>query len=125
MLLGVIYWRDLPGLIEWGTPASIVFMGIFVYCLSLDAARIVKVVVNYLGRISYCVYLAQFTTIPILRHVGVDWSTEINWLILVCSTLLLAVFSYHFIEVLAYEKTRMAVLSLSRSISVVFGWKSS
>lgn len=112
LLLGAIYWRDLPGLIEWGAPASIVFMGVFVCCLSLDTARVVKLVVNYLGRISYCVYLAQFTTIPILRQVGVGWSVEINWLVLIFSTLLLAISSYHLIEVFAYEKTRRIALSI-------------
>ncbi|MBU6172701.1 MAG: acyltransferase [Planctomycetes bacterium] len=59
-----VYWRDLPGLVEWGAPASVVFMGVFVACLSLDATQIVKTVVNYLGRISYCVYMAQCTCLP-------------------------------------------------------------
>jgi peptidoglycan/LPS O-acetylase OafA/YrhL len=46
VLVGAIYWRDLPGLIEWGAPASVVFMGVFVSCLSLNATKIVKRVVN-------------------------------------------------------------------------------
>ena len=124
VLLGAIYWRDLPGLIEWGAPASIVFMGVFVGCLSLDAARVVKMVVNYLGRISYCVYLAQFTTIPILRRVGGDWSAEINWLILIGGTFLLAISSYHLIEVVAYKKMRLLIMTVLQRLAVFFRGKS-
>lgn len=124
LLLGAIYWRNLPGLIEWGAPASVFFMGVFVFCLWLDARRSVKAVVNYLGRISYCVYIAQFSTIPVIKRIGGDWSIEINWLLFLLSTTLLAIGTYHFIEVMAYARTRMYTMTASRRLAKLFGERS-
>lgn len=113
-LLLCVYWRGLPGSIDWGVFASIAFMAIFVFCLSWDASSIVKRVFNYMGRISYCVYMAQFTTIPILKRFEHSLSHEQKWAVLITSTIVLAVFTYHFVEVLAYSRCRKMTVRVCR-----------
>lgn len=114
-LVIAIYSYDFPGLIEWGSLASFAFMGAFVFCLKLDASPVVKRVVNYLGRISYCVYLAQFTSIPVIKRFRGYFSVEEEWILAIASTLVVAVITYHFVEVLAYAQTRRIASAVSRS----------
>lgn len=116
LLLAGIYWRDLPGLIDWGAFAAVVFMSVFVFCLQLNAPALLKRTINYLGRISYCVYMAQFTTIPVLRKFKDSLSLEEEWLISIASTFVFAILTYHFVEVLAYSKTRDLSLRLSQRL---------
>jgi peptidoglycan/LPS O-acetylase OafA/YrhL len=63
--------------------------------------------------------MAQFTTIPILKRVGGEWSVEINWVILVLGTMLLAITTYHLVEVVAYSKTRDVARKASRRLAKV------
>ncbi len=116
LLVAAIYWLDLPGYIDWGFLAAIVFLAIFVFCLQADAPVAVKRAVNYLGRISYCVYLAQFTTIPLVKKFGGSVSTLHPWILVIGSTFVLAVLSYHLVEVRAYSRTRSLALGMARRL---------
>lgn len=106
LLVLCIYWHNFPGFIEWGLFAAPAFMSIFVFCLDINASSIIKKVLNYLGHISYCVYMAQFTTIPVVKKFAASCSSESQWGLLLFSTILLAAFTYHFIEVVSYAKTK-------------------
>jgi peptidoglycan/LPS O-acetylase OafA/YrhL len=111
LLLTGIYTRNLPGLIDWNCVAAVAFLAIFVACLKVEAPSFVKRCINYSGRISYCVYISQFTTIPILKKFqGI--SLEQQWFIAIASTMLMAIVTYHLVEVLAYSKTRSYSLSI-------------
>jgi len=106
LLLAGCYWPDLPGLIKLTFPASLTFMAIFVFSLKMSASKLVKRCVNYLGRVSYCLYMAQFTTIPVIKKFQENLSIEQEWIQVVVSTLLFAVITYHLVEVVAYRKTK-------------------
>ena len=99
-------------------------MRVFVFCLWLDARRSVKAVINYVGRISDFIYISQFSTIPVIKRLGGDWSIEINWLIFILSTTLLAIGTHHLIEVMVYARTRMYTMTASRRLAKLFGERS-
>jgi peptidoglycan/LPS O-acetylase OafA/YrhL len=96
----------VPGLMDWSWLALLPLMGIFVASLRADAPSSVKRLINYLGRISYCVYMVQFATIPLIKYLKLPLSPEEGWLILIASTIVCAVATYHFVEVVAYNFTR-------------------
>jgi peptidoglycan/LPS O-acetylase OafA/YrhL len=121
LILGVLlvvcmYAWNLPGWIDYGWLAAIPFLAGFVLSTRIDAPVAIKVFVNYCGRISYCVYMAQFTTVPILKRFRAELSVEEVWILAMGSTLLLAILTYHFIEVLAYRRTRSLALYLQEKI---------
>lgn len=106
VLIAGIYWQNLPGLLDWSFPASITFLSIFVFSLDIHAPRLVKQFINYLGRISYCLYMAQFTTIPVLKKFKGVLSIEQEWALAIVCTLLFAIITYHLIEVIPYKKAK-------------------
>ena len=111
VLINGIFWRDLPGYIDWGALAAFTFMATFVNCIDWNAPSPIKKIVNYLGRISYCVYIAQFTTIPILKKFKASLSLEQEWALVIASTIMFAILTYHFVEVLAYTKTKKLTIN--------------
>lgn len=117
LLLLAMWWRDLPGLIDYGWLAAIPFLAMFVAGTALDAPEIIKAVINYCGRVSYCVYMSQFTTIPIIKRFRSDLSIGEAWLLSIGGTLLLAILTYHFVEVLAYRRTRQFSLLLEEKLA--------
>jgi peptidoglycan/LPS O-acetylase OafA/YrhL len=117
LLIALFLGKDLPGLIDWGWLATLPFMGIFVLGTRLKAPESIQRVMNYLGRISYGVYMAQFSTIPLLKLYREEVSVEIAWVLLISSTLLLAVIMYHFVEVPLYPRTHRSALRLLSYLS--------
>ena len=83
ILASQIMKENLAGLIEYGWLAVLPFMWVFVHSLRMDAKRWIKQSINYLGRISYCVYMAQFTTIPILKLYRDEFPTPTLWIFLI------------------------------------------
>jgi peptidoglycan/LPS O-acetylase OafA/YrhL len=102
LLVCGVYYANAPGFIEWGGVAAVAFMGSFVWCLKLDAPPLVKAVVNYSGRISYCVYMAQFAVLPVVKHFRAKYGMEEAWALAILGTAMIAVITYHFVEVPAY-----------------------
>lgn len=120
VLVAGIYWRDLPGFMEWNFFSSISFMAAFVLCLKATAPPALMKCINYLGRISYCIYLAQFVTIPLLLKVNYPTTLGWTWVLAVSSTIFVALFTYHLIEVPFYVKTKTYVEHLSKKLRVFF-----
>ena len=116
LLLVCMYKWNLPGWIDYGWLAAIPFLAAFVLSTKMEAAAPLKAFVNYCGRISYCVYMAQFTTVPILKKFRAELSVPEAWTLSIGSTLLLAILTYHLIEVLAYRRTRQFALYMQEKI---------
>lgn len=102
VLIGVTYVRDLPGYMDYNFLAALPFLAAFVFGIRASATNWIRLTLNYLGRISYCVYLAQFLTLPSLKYLGEGWSVRELWLGGLISTLGVAIFCYHVIETSAY-----------------------
>lgn len=100
------YWQGMPFVSNLTFPASITFLASFVFCLKISAGKFVKRICNYLGRLSYCVYMAQFSTIPLIKKFGATLSIEQIWALIIFSTYLFAAFTYHFIEMTCYIRTK-------------------
>jgi peptidoglycan/LPS O-acetylase OafA/YrhL len=101
----------VPGLMDWSWLALLPLMGIFVATLRAEAPPRIKQFINYLGRISYSVYMIQFATIPLLSMYKRSLSPELGWFMLIFATLLSAIATYHLVEVLCYTKTRQLSLA--------------
>lgn len=110
LLFVAIMTINLPGLIDYNWLAAIPFMGIIIFSLGLDFFNKFKNIINYLGRTSYCIYISQLFTIPILKKYKENISTESAWMTLVVSTLLMAMLIYHFIEKRSYQPTLRRML---------------
>lgn len=100
------YWHGMPPEIKLNFPASITFLAFFVFCLKVNAGKFVKRFCNYLGRLSYCVYMAQFSTIPLIKKFSATLSIEQIWAVIIVSTYIFAALTYHFIEMTCYIKTK-------------------
>ncbi len=111
-----MYNWNLPGWLDYGWLAAIPFLAAFVLSTKIEAVASLEAFVNYCGRISYCVYMAQFTTVPILKKFRAELSVPEAWILSIGSTLLLAVLTYHFVEVLAYRRTRQLSLLLQEKL---------
>lgn len=122
LLLAAIYSRDLPGLIDYGWFAALPFLAMFVAGTRMTAPCIIKSPVNYCGRVSYCVYMAQFTTIPLIKRFVTELSVVEAWLLAIGGTLLLAVLTYHLVEVLAYRQTKQLALLLQKKLVSKFSY---
>jgi peptidoglycan/LPS O-acetylase OafA/YrhL len=116
LLLVCMYNWNLPGWLDYGWLAAIPFLAAFVLSTKIEAVASLEAFVNYCGRISYCVYMAQFTTVPILKKFRAELSVPEAWILSIGSTLLLAVLTYHFVEVLAYRRTRQLSLLLQEKL---------
>lgn len=118
LLLVCMYRWNLPGWIDYGWLAAIPFLAAFVLSTKIEVATSLEAFVNYCGRISYCVYMAQFTTVPILKKFRSELSVPEAWTLCIGSTLLLAILTYHLIEVLAYRRTRQFAVYTQEKVAL-------
>jgi peptidoglycan/LPS O-acetylase OafA/YrhL len=116
LLFIAVMTKNLPGNIDYGWLAIFPFMGAFVYSTRISAPVSIKQIVNYLGRISYCVYMAQFFIIPVLKQYKYDFTTESLWEMTILSTLIVAVITYHLVESFFYQKAITTTRSLLNKI---------
>jgi peptidoglycan/LPS O-acetylase OafA/YrhL len=124
MLLAAMYYRDLPGLIDYGWLAAFPFLTMFVAGTRMTSPSFIKVPVNYFGRVSYCVYMAQFTTIPLIKTYRAEFSLVEAWLLAIGGTLLLAILTYHLVEVIAYRQTKKLALVIQKKLSAKISYDS-
>ncbi len=103
LLLIAIMLKDLPGLIDYNFLAIIPFIGAIVFSLKIDFQNKLNCKINYLGSISYCLYMSQLLTIPILKKYKESMSIETAWILLIISTFFTAIFIYHLIEIKSYQ----------------------
>ena len=98
-LLSMFIVGDIAGNIEYGG----FFMGIFI-CIIFGCAhqRItnphVERFFDWLGHISYCLYLVQFGTVPIFKILLAGHSVELKWFNFVMVNFLFAVLMFYTIE---------------------------
>jgi peptidoglycan/LPS O-acetylase OafA/YrhL len=87
-------------------PGNLEYTGFFLPVIVVSILTSMKVHIgtwmsatcNYLGRISYSVYLAQFGSVPLFKKLLEGYPTELQWLFFVSSNLAFALTVYHFIE---------------------------
>jgi peptidoglycan/LPS O-acetylase OafA/YrhL len=125
LLLVAMYYRDLPGLIDYGWLAAFPFLAMFVTGTRMVAPFFITRPVNYLGKASYCVYMAQFTTIPITKSFLSEFTIIQAWLIAISGTLVLAVLTYHLVEVMAYRQTKRLALVIQKNLIAKFSYDAS
>lgn len=87
---------NLPGNIEYGG----LFMGIFLCSFILSAQHLnlsagVSRVFNWLGHISYCLYLVQFGTVPAFKQFFGHLAVESQWLIFISANFVFAVILFY------------------------------
>lgn len=87
---------NLPGNIEYGG----LFMGLFLWCFVASARPMninpgVKKVFNWLGHISYCLYLVQFGTVPAFKQFFGHLAVEQQWLIFITANCVFAVILFY------------------------------
>lgn len=97
--LSLIYTiGNLPGNLEYTgffLPAILVAI---TTSMQVSMGKVMSATFNYLGRISYSVYLAQFGTVPLFKKLLEDLPTDVQWAFFITSNLLLALIVYHFVE---------------------------
>lgn len=90
---------NLAGNIEYGG----LFMGIFL-CLFVATARPLNInpimarLFNWLGHISYCLYLVQFGTVPAFKQFFGHLAVEQQWLIFISANFIFAVIMFYACE---------------------------
>lgn len=98
-LLAMYTLGNLPGYIDYGAFFVLPFLFIFILCakpfsLSERSTRFF----NYLGNISYCVYIVQFGTVPLFKAALTSSGSEVKWLVFISMNLIFSILVYHFIE---------------------------
>jgi len=89
---------NLPGNLEYtGFFLPLILVSILT-SMKVHMVRWMSATFNYLGRISYSVYLAQFGSVPLFKKLLEGYTTELQWLFFVSSNLAFALTVYHFIE---------------------------
>lgn len=90
---------DLPGFIDFGAFFVLPFLLAFVvFAKPLSLPNLLSSIFNYLGSVSYCVYIVQFGTVPLYKAALTSANVDLNWLVFICSNLFLAVLVYHLVE---------------------------
>lgn len=99
-ILGVvlIYAVDLPGYTEFGFIFLLPISWIFVNSVKWRTHPAMASIFNFLGRVSYCVYMAQFATVPYFKSELGSGNVSATWWSFVVSTLALAVAMYYLVE---------------------------
>ncbi|MEM6812486.1 MAG: acyltransferase [Pseudomonadota bacterium] len=99
----LIYTIELPGYLDFGFLFALPIAMIFVKTLELKASEFTSKIFNYLGHISYCLYLVQFGTAPYLISVLGDASLLESWLAFIAMTFIAANLLHFLIEVPAHS----------------------
>ena len=104
-LLGLllIYYVDLPGYLDFGFLFALPFAMVYVLSMQFRSSPTLCKFLNYLGHMSYCLYIVQFGTVPYLKDFLGDFSPEISWLIFVFLTFISANAVHFLIEVPAHS----------------------
>lgn len=98
-LLLIYFAGNLPGNIEYGGFFFLGFLSLFVM-----ATRVKRLpghlarLFNWLGHISYCVYIVQFGTVPLFKSYLEGASTEYQWVVFIGTNLALAVITFYLVE---------------------------
>lgn len=102
LFLGVFFIYtvgDLPGSIDYGAFFALPFLLSFVLLSRPFAiAKPISAVFNYLGGISYCVYIVQFGTVPLMLIWLDGLSVGQKWFCFVAINSLFAVLVHHLVE---------------------------
>lgn len=111
-LILLYFVGDLPGNIDYGAFFVLPFLFAFVvFAKPFQLPTLVSSTFNYLGSVSYCVYIVQFGTVPLYKAALTGSNVEFKWFIFICTNLLLAVLVYHFVERPAhgYLRTKLSL----------------
>lgn len=90
---------DLRGGIEYGG----LFMGLFLWCFVASAQPMsinltITKIFNWLGHISYCLYLVQFGTVPAFKRLFGHFPIEQQWYIFISANFVFAVILFYICE---------------------------
>lgn len=98
-MLILVYLVDIPGNIDFGFLFALPAAMAFVKSLDMRANERLAALFNYLGHISYCLYLVQFGTVPYFKSSLDGMSSTYAWFAFTLVTFLLANILYFFVEV--------------------------
>ena len=97
---------DLPGLIDVNFLLSMPFAVGFTYLSEISVPASLEGPLNYLGHISYCLYMVQFGTIELFKTVIPFESPGARWAAFVAASIGAAMVLYHLVEKPSYGFVR-------------------
>ncbi len=98
-LISIYVIGNIRGNIEYGG----LFMGLFLCCFVASAQPLninpaIAKLFDWLGHISYCLYLCQFGTVPAFKQLFGHLMVEQQWLIFISANFVIAVILFHAFE---------------------------
>ncbi len=99
--LASIYTVDLPGNLDFTFLIIPPLLWALMACFDVDhkiPEGAFRATFNYLGHVSYCVYIVQFGTVPLFKKALAGWDAAHQWAFFIGVNLLLAIIVYHLIE---------------------------
>ncbi|AWB47479.1 hypothetical protein HYN69_02215 [Gemmobacter aquarius] len=103
---------DLPGGTEYGALFVVPFLFLMVkLARPHEMPRTASLIFDYLGSVSYCLYIVQFGTVPLMVLLFDGFSVGTKWVCFIAANSVLAVLLHHLVE-------RPANLALHRASRV-------